>query len=199
MATTHTTTTTILLWDDYHCCRHLNVVPSTTTSTTPMTHFAAVNNKIEDYDDAFAIIDECAQTGKAHPDLYNAIHWIEKNGHRIYPQLHDQMELWKEAHGSWKLQLSTGDPHNHVFHKPPKFLPPFSFAMIDETHFGNGIGWNEHSIWLSLLDEQTYRPQHRRMEGRVGDVYLFGHSLRPLLLLAPAWLRNTIPFISRTE
>jgi hypothetical protein len=174
---------------------HLMALPILTASFTATLHQSILSPssklsafEIQGCEEAYAIIDACAISGKPHDDLFGAVHFIEHNAYRIYPDLDHKMELWEGAHGSWKLQLSTGGMKTRSFHQPPKYLP-FSFAMIDEHHFGNGIGWNENNIWLALLDNHYYDVNHRRLVVTVGDVYLFGHCVSKFL---PAFLRESL-------
>ena len=126
--------------------------------------------KIDGYDDAFAIIDECAVTGTPSDNLYDAVRFIDKNALKIYPTLQHKQELWDQAHGSWKLQLATGGGKFKTF-KP---IPIFAFAMIDEQTFGNGVGWNEHFILLSLRGPHIFRDKIRQMIITIQDMYLGG-------------------------
>lgn len=152
------------------------------------TSVALSATKIDGYEEAYAIIDACATSGEPSDELFDAVHFIERNAYRIYPDMEQKKELWESSLGSWKLQLSTGGMRSRSFHKPPKYLP-FSFAMIDEQNFGNGIGLNENSIWLSLLDKHYYDVNHRRLVVTVGDVYLFGRRVNNFL---PPFLRQNL-------
>jgi hypothetical protein len=144
--------------------------------------------EIDGYDEAFRIIDACAARGESSDELYSAVRFVERNAYRIYPDLSHKHELWEKAHGSWKLVLSTGGAKNRHFHKPPAFLP-FSFAMIAEKHFGNGIGLNENTIWLSLLHTHYFNAKIRQMVVIVTDCFLFGTKVTSFL---PAFVRNAL-------
>mmetsp|Transcript_21633 Transcript_21633/g.31983 ORF Transcript_21633/g.31983 Transcript_21633/m.31983 type:complete len:241 (-) Transcript_21633:191-913(-) len=129
--------------------------------------------KIDGYDDAFQIIDECAISGKPSDKLYDAVRFVDKNVIKIYPDLENKQELWKTAYGSWKLQLATGGGKFTAF-KP---VPIFAFAMIDEENFGNGIGWNEQNIILSLLGPHDFNEKRRQMLISIDNFCLFGSSV----------------------
>lgn len=144
--------------------------------------------RIDGYDEAFRIIDECAVKGEPSNYLYDAVHFIEKNAYIIYPNLSHKQALWDKAHGSWKLQLSTGGAKFRSFHQPPSFLP-FSFAMIAEKHFGNGIGLNEKTMWLSLLHNHCFNARIRQMVVTVADVYLGGFKVTRFV---PGFIRKAI-------
>lgn len=131
---------------------------------------------VDGYDKAFRTIDECAIKGQANDELYDAVRFVEVYAYKIYPDLEEKQKLWEMAHGSWKLQLSTGGAKNKSFHPPPAFLP-FSFAMITDRHFGNGVGKNENTIWLALLHNQYWNGRLRRMVVTPADVYLFGRKV----------------------
>jgi hypothetical protein len=129
--------------------------------------------QIEGYEDAFQIIDQCSTAQIASDDLYDAVRFIDRNAFKIYPTLEDKQALWDQAHGSWKLQLATGGGKYRSF-KP---IPIFAFAMIDETNFGNGIGFNEKSIWLSLLGPHIFNEKQRRMFITIDDMFLGGYNV----------------------
>jgi hypothetical protein len=129
--------------------------------------------KIDGYEDAFQIIDECSVSGTPSDDLYEAVRLIDKNAYRIYPTLEEKQALWDEAHGSWQLQLATGGGKYTTF-KP---VPIFAFALIDDANFGNGVGWNADSIILSLLGPHIFNPQRRQMVITIDDLYLGGSNV----------------------
>ena len=129
--------------------------------------------KITGYDDAFQVIDECAVSGTPSEKLYDAVRFIDKNAFKIYPDESHKQALWDEAHGSWKLQLATGGGKYTSFKK----VPIFAFAMIDEQNFGNGVGWNQDGIVLSLLGPHIYNTQRRQMIITVDEVYLWGSNV----------------------
>mmetsp|Transcript_2799 Transcript_2799/g.3760 ORF Transcript_2799/g.3760 Transcript_2799/m.3760 type:complete len:279 (-) Transcript_2799:86-922(-) len=130
--------------------------------------------KVDGYDDAFRTIDTCSVTGQPSDDLYDAVRLIDKNALKIYPTLQDKQELWSAARGSWKLQLATGGGKFRIF----KSVPIFAFAMIDETNFGNGVGWNENSIWLSLLGPHFFNTARRQMVITIDDAFLLGGVIK---------------------
>jgi hypothetical protein len=133
--------------------------------------------------------------GEPSDDLCDAVHFIEKNAYVIYPDLAHKQALWDKAHGSWKLQLSTGGAKFRSFHQPPAFLP-FSFAMIAEKHFGNGIGLNENTIWLSLLHNHYFNAKYRQMVVTVAEVYLGGFKVTRFV---PDFIRNAINLGKKPE
>jgi hypothetical protein len=132
-------------------------------------------DKIDDYEAAFRVIDDCAAKEEPSERLSEAVRYIEVKGYNIYPDLASKLALWNQAHGSWKLVLVTGSAKCHSFH-PPRRLPflSFSYAMIDDLNFGNGIGPNEQSIWLSFLHKHMFEPKIRHMIVLVEDIFLFG-------------------------
>jgi hypothetical protein len=98
----------------------------------------------------------------------------------MYPNEAEEQTLWDAAHGSWRLKLATGGGKFTTF----KSVPIFAFAMIDEHNFGNGIGFNEDSIVLSLLGPHYFNTQRRQMVITIDDMYLGGKKsdeLCPLL------------------
>lgn len=124
--------------------------------------------KVDGYNEAFRRIDECSVSGTPSEDLYDAVRLIDKNALKIYPTIEDKQELWDKAHGSWKLQLATGGGKSNTF-KP---IPIFAFAMIDEANFGNGVGWNEDLIFLSLLGPHFFQTKRRQMMITIDDMFL---------------------------
>ena len=56
--------------------------------------------KVDGYDDAFRIIDDCAVSGEPTEELFDAVRFVDKNAYKIYPDLDNKQALWKEAHGS---------------------------------------------------------------------------------------------------
>jgi hypothetical protein len=135
---------------------------------------------VTEYEEACRIINECAISGEPNDELFNAVHFMEHNSYKTYSDPQSQQALWDIAQGSWKLQLSTGSSHAFSFHKPPKFLP-FSFAVIDKDNFGNGVGRNEQTIWISLLHKHYYNSKQRRLVVMPQDVYLFGNRMTQFL------------------
>ena len=161
------------------------------TSRTPTSSaFPAV--KIDGYDEAFQIIDKCAVSGEPDDDLYDAVRFIDKNALKIYPNDEEKAALWKEAHGSWHLQLATGGGKYTAF-KP---VPIFAFAMIDETNFGNGVGFNEDNIVLSLLGPHIFNAKRRQMVITIDDVFLFATKSTTAI---PGFVKNGMGIGKRPE
>ena len=139
-----------------------------TRSQTRVAPCAAV--RIEGYDEAFGIIDQCAIAGEPSKHLYDAVRHIDRNALKIYPGQDEKDALWERAHGSWKLQLGAGGGKYRTF-KP---VPVFAFAMVDEVNFGNGVGFGESNIVLSLLGPHSFNVKRRQMVIAIDDLYLFG-------------------------
>lgn len=162
---------------------------ATSFSAINPTHAVGVPGKnIASYEEAFRIIDDCAVSEKASDIVYEAVHFLEKNSYRLYRHQKEADDLWNRAHGSWKLVLSTGGAKCNSFHPPPVFLP-FSFAMISDKNFGNGIGLHEDVIWLSLLHKHHYNAKLRRMVVTMGDIYIGGNKVTEIL---PRCMRDAI-------
>ena len=143
-----------------------NVDPSS-SSTTPKRRI------MQSYEEAIGIIDACAVQKSSHEDLLAAVRHVEKNAYRLYPDMAAKEALWQRAHGSFELVLSTGSAKSRDFHPPPNFLP-FSYAMIDDEYFGNGVGLNQDTIWISMLHKHHFDPQIRRMVVTLRDIYIRG-------------------------
>jgi len=138
------------------------------TRKYPTCHTFRSAVKIAGYDDAFRTIDQCAASGTPTEELYDSVRFIDKNSLKIYPNEQEKQALWDEAHGSWRLQLATGGGKYTTFKK----VPIFAFAMIDDKNFGNGVGWNQDSIILSLLGPHFFNTQRRQMVITIDDMYL---------------------------
>lgn len=158
--------------------------------STSRTQLSAV--KIEGYNDAFAIIDQCSTSGTPADDLYDAVKYIEKNVIKIYPDEEEKSKLWDEAHGSWKLQLATGGGKFTTF-KP---VPIFAFAMIDEENFGNGVGLNQDLILLSLLGPHIFNTKRRQMTILIDDIFLFASKCTGWV---PSFLKDGMSLGKRPE
>eukprot|EP00546_Thalassionema_frauenfeldii_P013728 CAMPEP_0178919486 /NCGR_PEP_ID=MMETSP0786-20121207/14463_1 /TAXON_ID=186022 /ORGANISM="Thalassionema frauenfeldii, Strain CCMP 1798" /LENGTH=246 /DNA_ID=CAMNT_0020593421 /DNA_START=59 /DNA_END=799 /DNA_ORIENTATION=+ len=148
--------------------------------------------KIEGYDEAFEVIDQCAMSGEPSDNLYDAVRFVDKNAIKIYPDLKHKQELWNKAHGSWKLQLATGGGKFKDF----KAVPIFAFAMIDEENFGNGIGLNEKLIILSLLGPHEFKDKWRQMVISIDDLFLFGSDVTGFV---PSFVGNGIGLRKRSS
>ena len=166
------------------------LAPPITSRTPSSAALPAV--KIDGYDDAFQIIDKCAVSGEPSGDLYDAVRFIDKNALKIYPNDEEKAALWDEAHGSWKLQLATGGGKYTTF-KP---VPIFAFAMIDETNFGNGVGFNEDNIILSLLGPHIFNAKRRQMIITIDDVFLFATKSTSAI---PGFVKNGMGIGKRPE
>ena len=151
--------------------RTFHTLATATGTQTRATNLHAI--KIDGYDDAFAIIDECAVNGQPNDELYDAVRFIDKKAIQIYPDESHKQELWDSAHGSWKLQLATGGGKATTF-KP---IPIFAFAVIDDNNFGNGVGFNQDNIILSLLGPHIFNPQRRQMTITIDDMFLFSNQV----------------------
>lgn len=148
--------------------------------------------KVDGYDNAFQIIDECAVSGKPSDALFDAVRFIDKNALKIYPDLDERQALWDQAHGSWKLQLATGGGKFKNF-KP---VPIFAFAMVDEENFGNGVGINEKIILLSLLGPHDFNTKRRQMIINIDDMFILGSNVSKSL---PSFISNGIGMGKRPE
>lgn len=127
------------------------------------------------YEDAVQIIDKCVVEEKINEDLYDAVRLIEKRASKFYPDIDDREDLWERAQGCWKLVFSSGSGKNRSFH-PPKYLFPFSFAMITGDYFGNGFGLGPDNIWVSVLQKNSFNPKIRQLVVTVLDIYLGGNK-----------------------
>lgn len=61
--------------------------------------------------------------------------------------------------------------------------------MISDSHFGNGVGLNEHAIWLSLLHKHHFNARIRRMVVTMADIYVGGNKVTHAL---PRFIRDAI-------
>ncbi|KAL7468221.1 hypothetical protein ACHAXS_008448 [Conticribra weissflogii] len=129
------------------------------------------------YAEAFKIIDECSISGQPNDDLYDSVRYIDRSASKLYPDLDAKRELWDKAHGSWKLQMATGGGRFTTF-KP---VPIFAFAMIDENNFGNGVGFNQDNIILSLLGPHYFNEKTRSMGIGIHDMFIFSNKVTQLL------------------
>mmetsp|Transcript_25173 Transcript_25173/g.51916 ORF Transcript_25173/g.51916 Transcript_25173/m.51916 type:complete len:253 (-) Transcript_25173:77-835(-) len=129
------------------------------------------------YAEAFRIIDECSISGQPCDDLYDSVRYIDRSASTLYPNLDAKKELWDRAHGSWKLQMATGGGRFKTF-KP---VPIFAYAMIDEKNFGNGIGFNQDNIVLSLLGPHYFNDKTRSMGIGIHDMFIFSKKVTHLL------------------
>eukprot|EP00980_Cylindrotheca_fusiformis_P030045 scaffold24257_cov113-Cylindrotheca_fusiformis.AAC.1 len=141
--------------------------------------------RISGYEAAIETIDRCSTSKRPTDNLYDAVRFIDKNGLKIYPTIEDKQELWETAYGSWQLQLATGGGKYRTF-KP---VPIFAFAMLDETNFGNGIGWNQDGIILSLLGPHVLNTKQRRMFITIDDIFLGGSKVSDF---APGFLKESM-------
>jgi len=164
--------------------------PAASGSHDPRTALRAV--KIDGYDEAFEIIDACAVSGAPTDDLYDAVRFIDKNALKIYPDEDHKRELWDGAHGSWKLQLATGGGRYTTF-KP---VPIFAFALVDEDNFGNGVGFGEGNIILSLLGPHLFNTRRRQMVITINDMFLFGNEVTDYV---PGFVRDGMGLGKRPE
>ena len=147
-------------------------------------HFAASATQDlggdELYTKSFEIIDSCAECGQSSDDLYESVRYIDKNAFRLYRDATSKQQLWDRCKGSWKLQLATGPPSSK---QQPTFkaVPIFAFAMIDDNNFGNGVGFNQDSIILSLLGNHHFDEKKRQMGIGIDDMYLFSSPVTGFL------------------
>lgn len=64
---------------------------------------------------------------------------------------------------------------------------PVSLAMIDEQKFGNGVGFNEDNIILSLLGNHYFNDKKRSMGIGIDDMFLFSSRVTGFL---PSFITN---------
>jgi hypothetical protein len=170
----------LLLGVGKRVCAFVGVVTSRTRHS-PQTSFlsllsqqaATVLELDNNYHGSFDLIDECAASGRPTSELYDAVRYIDKNALRLYPDESAKLQLWGRAHGSWKLTLATGGGRSTTF-KP---VPIFAFAMIDDMCFGNGVGLNSDTIFLSLLGPHYFNAKRRQMGIGIENVYLFSNEV----------------------
>ena len=140
------------------------------TGTGTLSSLDAV--RIDGHDEAFDIIDKCAMSGEPSDELYDAVRFLDKNALKIYPNDEEKAALWQSAHGSWKLELATGGGKYTAF----KAVPIFAFAVVDEENFGNGVGFNQDNIVLSLLGPHIFNTKRRQMVITIDDMFLFANK-----------------------
>jgi hypothetical protein len=147
------------------------VVPPSVAGDAKSSSLSVV--RIDGYEEAFQIIDQCSTSKMPSDDLYDTVRFIDKNALKIYPTIEDKQALWETAYGSWQLQLATGGGKYTSF-KP---APIFAFAMLDEKNFGNGVGWSQDGIILSLLGPHVFNTKQRRMFISIDDMFLGGFKV----------------------
>ncbi|KAG7346976.1 hypothetical protein IV203_006045 [Nitzschia inconspicua] len=157
-----------------------------------LSHVALTAVPIDGYDDAFRIIDECAVKGEPSEQLFDAVRLIDKKALKIYPDEGHKQTLWDTAHGSWKLQLATGGGQKTTF----KSIPIFAFAVIDEMNFGNGVGINADTIFLSLLGPHIFNTQRRQMTITITDMYLGSNQVTRFV---PQFVKDAMGIGKRPE
>lgn len=159
--------------------------------TLPSSHFASHNrlsasstnidpNWDDLYTESMEVIDECAKSGQPTDELYESVRYVDKNAFKLYSEPLSKQQLWDRCKGSWKLQLATGPPS---LKQQPTFkpVPIFAYAMIDEYKFGNGIGFNEENIVLSLLGNHYFNEKKRQMGIGIDQIYLFSKEVTGFL------------------
>lgn len=134
----------------------------------------------ETYTKSFHVIDSCARSGQPTNDLYDSVRYIDKNAFKLYSEPLSKQQLWERCKGSWKLSLATGPPSSR---QQPTFkpVPIFAYAMIDEENFGNGVGFNQDKIILSLLGNHYFNEKKRQMGIGINDMYLFSTKVTGFL------------------
>ena len=156
----------------------------------------------EVYRSSFAIIDACSVSGKPTENLYDAVRAIDKNAGKLYPSIEDKEALWERCHGSWQLQLATGGGKFTTFKPIPH--PLFTFAVIDETDFGNGIGVSlfggrgSDNILLALRGPHDFLTQRRQMTIGIDDMFLWRGSFRVTESL-PGFIKDGMGLGKRKE
>ena len=144
------------------------------------------------YTKSFGTIDACAAAGVPSDDLFDAVRYIDRNASKLYPDESAKEEMWKRAYGSWKLQLATGGGKFTNF-KP---VPIFAYAMIDEKHFGNGVGLNQDTIILSLLGPHYFNTKRRVMGIGIEDMFLFSNKVTQFV---PEFIANGMGLKKKPE
>ena len=147
----------ILIHIILHCASGLSAVK-------PGTAFSSVQ-------DALSVVDKCSIDGKTSDHLYEAVRYLDKQALKLDEE--EKEKLWKTAHGSWKLQLATGGGKFFTF-KP---VPIFAFAYLDDVNFGNGVGFNQDFILLSLLGPHEYNTKRRQMVINIDDMFICGNKI----------------------
>jgi len=61
--------------------------------------------------------------------------------------------------------------------------------MIDDEYFGNGVGLDRDTIWISMLHKHHYDPNIRRMVVTLRDIYIRGHKVTRMI---PPFLRKKL-------
>ncbi|KAL7489306.1 hypothetical protein ACHAW6_014898 [Cyclotella cf. meneghiniana] len=157
--------------------RHHRLLFSTERTATEFDHHQDKEQQRQQlYAQSFQIIDSCAASAQPSDQLYASVRYIDKNAHALYKSPTDKQQLWDRCKGSWKLQLATGPPSSK---SRPTFkpVPIFAFAMIDDENFGNGIGWNQDGILLSLLGNHSFDERRRQMGIGIDHVFLFSSNV----------------------
>ena len=134
----------------------------------------------DSYTKSFEVIDSCARSSQPTNDLYDSVRYIDKNAFKLYSEPLSKQQLWDRCKGSWRLSLATGPPSSK---QQPKFksVPVFAYAMIDEKNFGNGVGFNQDKIILSLLGNHYFNEKKRQMGIGIDDMYLFSSKVTDFL------------------
>ncbi len=151
----------------------------------------AISGNNVDYMNAISKIDQCSTTSKPSDDLYDAVRYIDKNAWKIYKDDKSKDELYERAYGSWKLVLATGGGKFTTF----KEVPIFAFAMVDEKNFGNGVGFNENSIILSLLGPHIFNNK-KQMTICIDDIHIAGKKVTSFV---PDFMKDGIGVGKRPE
>lgn len=140
-------------------------------------------NAFSSVQDALSVVDQCSIDGKPSDNLYDAVRYLDKQALKLDDD--EKKQLWKTANGSWKLQLATGGGKFYKF-KP---VPIFAFAYLDDENFGNGVGFNQDFILLSLLGPHEYNTKRRQMVINIDDMFICGNQITDL---APGFIQKSI-------
>jgi hypothetical protein len=116
-------------------------------------------------EEAFALIDKCAESGQDAEGLFWAVKFLDRFANTdVYDDMDKRQALMDRANGSWELRLACNSDRDEDFYPHPEFRNfANAFSTVSDDYVGKGISTKDNSFCFVALAGPSYRSIKRRM------------------------------------
>ena len=127
------------------------------------------------------IEDRAPQRFSEDRELYYAVRYIDRNGHKFYNNQQERDELWDMANGSWELLMGYEDPRKDLDFIPYPDFKDFAMAYVivdtADNYFGKGIASSPEFSFVAMGGPSKVNERTRQLYMDYQDFYINGQQV----------------------
>jgi hypothetical protein len=129
---------------------------------------------------AFALIDKCAEAGQDEEELFWAVKFLDRFANSdIYDDMDKRKALMDRANGSWELRLACNSDRDEYFYPHPEFRNfANAFSSVGDDYVGKGISTRDNGFcFVSLAGPSTRDIKRRIVYMNYEDYFINGNQV----------------------